>query len=546
MRTEGYLSLVLHAHLPFIRHPEHPDFLEEDWLYEATTETYIPLLLMMKRLQEEQIPCQLTMSLTPPLCEMLADPLLQARYKTRLENLIELAQKEQDKQKGTSFQDASRHLLKHLQETHIAYTQWWQQDLLKAFRTFQDNGYLNIITCAATHGYLPLMATDEARRAQIKIGIENYKHHFGQAPQGIWLPECAYAPGLDKVLAELGIQYFFIESHGLLKGSPIPQMGTARPICTPNGVIAFGRDQSCSRQVWSADEGYPGDSCYREFYRDLGYDLPEEELGSYRHPDGIRRNLGLKYHRITGKVDLSQKQPYVPNWAKEKTKEHAAHFLKTQERNVQHLHAALGHKPHLTAPYDAELFGHWWYEGPSFLEQVFRQAANHPKIQLITPKQYLSKEPSIQVIEPAFSSWGANGYYHVWLNETNDWIYPHLHHAEEEMIALAKHFETPNKLEERALNQAARELVLAQSSDWAFIMTMQTTVPYAERRTREHLSRFHQLAQQLYSSSIDLKNLQDLEYKDNIFAQIDFRYYHPEQVIHPGKGTASYTAIPNS
>jgi 1,4-alpha-glucan branching enzyme len=542
MKPIGYLSIVLHAHLPFVRHPEYPDFLEEDWLYEAMTETYIPLLQMMERLQHDRVPFALTMSMTPPLCEMLADKLLQDRYIARLERLIELAARQAHKHKGTPFQDAARHAHKELLEVHHDYTTRWKRNLLGAFARLQDESGLAIVTCAATHGFLPLMATDEARRAQIEIGCNNYKRHFGRAPRGIWLPECAYLPGMELLLDDAGIQYTFLESHGLLDGRPKPRLGTARPVCTPIGVMAFGRDQECSHQVWSAEEGYPGDPLYREFYRDLGYDLSEEELGASRHPDGIRRNLGIKYHRITGKVDLSKKEPYVPTWARERAALHAGDFLRNRRRQCAYLRQQNGVTPHLTAPYDAELFGHWWFEGPLWLEFLFRKAAfDQNELVLITPEDYLEREQKHQMLQPSLSSWGANGYYGVWLNHTNEWIYPHLHHAEERMVEATRRITQPTPLQKRILAQMARELVLAQSSDWAFIMTMQTTVPYAEKRTREHIHRFHLLYEQLPLPQ-DLALLEDIESKDNLFPEIDYKLYHPNGVKHHGAGSAVWTA----
>ena len=208
MSLQGYLSIVLHAHLPFIRHPEYPDFLEEDWLFEAMTETYIPLLRMMQRLNDDHIRFRLTMSLTPPLCEMLADPLLQERYVSHIDRLSELAELQRREKMGTPFQDAATAQADELLETKRLFEQVWNRQLLPVFRKFQDQGDLEIITCGATHGFLPLMATDEARRAQISIAVANYKKHFGRAPRGIWLPECAFVPGIDALLAENGISFF--------------------------------------------------------------------------------------------------------------------------------------------------------------------------------------------------------------------------------------------------------------------------------------------------------------------------------------------------
>jgi 1,4-alpha-glucan branching enzyme len=542
MNVQGYLSLVLHAHLPFVRHPEYPDFLEEDWLYEAITETYVPLLRMMDRLWRDGVDFRLTMSLTPPLCEMLADPLLNERYAARLESLLELARAQEIARAGTPFEAAAAHYVEELTEISQLYNERWGRRLLPVFRSFQDRGRLQILTCGATHGILPLMATDEARHAQIEAACRSYERHFGRRPEGIWLGECAYAPGLEDHLAASGLKFFFVETHGLTRGDPPARLGTARPVLTSAGVAAFARDLECSQQVWSAEVGYPGDPSYREFYRDLGYDLPYEEVRPYLHTDGVRRNVGIKFHRITGRVSLDRKAPYDPEAARRTAASHAAHFLSCRQAQVRYLRRALGVTPHLTAPYDAELYGHWWYEGPIFLEMLLRKAAcDQDEVVMITPGEYLRAERVHQEITPSISTWGAEGYFQVWLNARNDWIYRHLHRAEERMIELCGRFATPDALQRRALTQAARELLLAQSSDWAFIITTDTMVEYAIKRTRDHVARFTRLYEQLLAGEVDEAGLAELESRDSCFPDLDYRLWDPAALPARG-GSAVYTA----
>ncbi|MDR0723876.1 MAG: DUF1957 domain-containing protein [Endomicrobium sp.] len=281
-----------------------------------------------------------------------------------------------------------------------------------------------------------------------------------------------------------------------------------------------------AHQVWSAQTGYPGDPVYREFYRDLGYDLDYDYIKPYLHSDGIRRNMGIKYHRITGKVSLGDKQPYVPQWAKNKTAEHAGNFLFNRIKQVEHLFEVLDRKPLVVSMYDAELFGHWWFEGPYFINYLFRKIHYDQNIiKPITPSEYLNKFPVNQVVDIAASSWGDKGYYEVWLNGSNDYIYRHLHKAQDRMTELANKFPNANGVLERALKQSARELLLAQSSDWAFIMTTGTMVEYAVKRTQEHLISFTNLYSQISSNSLNEQYLQNLEQKNNIFPDIDYKTY---------------------
>ncbi|MFH0940607.1 MAG: 1,4-alpha-glucan branching protein domain-containing protein [Candidatus Omnitrophota bacterium] len=522
---KGYLCLVLHGHLPYVRHPEHEDFLEEDWLYEAITETYIPLIAMFERLAHDKIDFRMTMSITPTLASMLTDDLLQQRYLRHLNRLIELAHKEVERTRWMQgFQELAVMYLNMFITARELFERY-HRNLVSAFKRFQDAGNLEIITCGATHGYFPLMDVAKASvRAQVKVAVANYEKNFGRKPKGIWLSECGYYPGDDEILKENGIKFFFVDSHGILHGTPRPKYGVFAPVYCKSGVAAFGRDTESSKQVWSSVEGYPGDYYYREFYRDIGFDLEYEYIKPYILPDGVRINTGIKYFRITGTSD--EKMPYEPHMAREKAAFHAGNFMFNREKQVEYLYDALGRKPIIISPYDAELYGHWWFEGPMWLEFLIRKITCDQKtIKLVTPSEYLAENPRNQVLTPSMSSWGWKGYSEVWLQGSNDWIYRHLHKASSVMTAMVKQSPNTNGLKKRALNQALRELLLAQSSDWAFIVATGTHVSYAQRRTKDHLLRFFKLSEDISSDSIDEEFLKELEYKDNIFPEIDYRVH---------------------
>lgn len=522
---QGYLLMVLHAHLPFVRHPEEPVFLEESWLFEAITETYIPILERLERMHRDGVSAQVTMNWSPPLCEMLADPLLQGRYRHHLERLLDLAEQETWYKRDTEFQEAAIMYRDHFRFCLTALDRW-NGNIVAWARHVADLGMLEPITCGATHGFLPLMETREAQRAQIAVAVANFHKHFGRQPRGIWLPECGYTPGLEDLLKEQGIRYFFVDTHGLYYGTPRPRYGVYAPTYTRSGVAAFARDVESSRQVWSQEVGYPGDPSYREFYRDLGYDGEYDLIKPYLHPDGIRRNLGLKYHRVTGKVGLHQKRAYSPSAAFAKAMEHGKDFHFNRVHQIDWLGNLLGDRPPaIVSPYDAELFGHWWYEGPQFIESVLRACAEHDQIGAISAGNYLDEFPINQVVTPSASTWGDSGYNGVWLNPTNDWIYRHYHVAEQRMRQMARYHHTANGLARRALNQMARELLLAQSSDWAFIMTTGTSPGYATRRVRDHIARFTGLFDMLTQNRLDEGAIAGIEWRDSIFQEIDFRIY---------------------
>jgi 1,4-alpha-glucan branching enzyme len=532
---QGYLSLVLHAHLPFVRHPEHEKFLEESWLFEAVTETYIPLIQLLENWQHDGIDARLTLSLSPTLCTMLGDSLLRARYERHLNGLIALAEKEIHR---THWDRAFRELAwMYHHKFSIARETWryYEGNLVSAFKKFQDENRIEIITTGATHGLLPLLANHPPSiRAQILTARDHYRSCFGRDPRGIWLPECAYVSGVEEFVQEANIRWFILDTHGVLHARPRPRYGTFAPIFTPNGIAAFGRDFDSSRQVWSKHEGYPGDVRYRDFYRDVGFDLDFDYVRPHLPSPQNRGFTGMKYYRITG--GAGPKEIYQRDIALQAASEHATHFLNERAAQIQKLEGLLNRPPIVVAPYDAELFGHWWYEGLEFLDFFARKMFNERKnISLITPGEYLNRHPTNQIAAPSASSWGEEGYLRAWLNETNEWIYPHLQVAQERMSRLAKKFSklaapgkkmTPaNEFKIHALKQAARELLLAQASDWPFILRAGTSPDYARRRVKDHLLRFIALHDQLTATGVDEKWLAEVESRDNIFPGVDWNYW---------------------
>ena len=522
---KGYLCLVLHGHLPYVRHPEHENFLEEDWLYEGITETYVPLISVFEKLLEDKVDFRMTMTLSPTLISMLSDPLLQERYSRHLNKLIELAHREIERTTWQPrFQNLAIMYLNNFCKVREIFEKY-NHNLVNAFKNFQDLGKIEIVTCGATHGYFPLMdVSRESVRAQVKVAASHYESIFGRRPKGIWLPECGYHPGHDEILKEAGLRYFFTDAHGVLHGTPRPKYGVFAPVyCKGTGVACFSRDLESSKQVWSSIEGYPGDYNYREFYRDIGFDLEFDYIKPYIHPDGIRINTGIKYYRISGS---GQKEPYIPQWAKDRAAEHAGNFLFNRQKQIEYLYDLMQKKPIIVSPYDAELFGHWWYEGVMWLDFLIRKiACDQDEIRLTTASEYLAENPRNQVITPSLSSWGWKGYSEMWIQGSNDWIYRHLHAASERMTELSRSFVNAEGLLRRALNQALRELLLAQSSDWAFIMGTGTHTSYAIKRTKDHLLRFTRLYEDIKSGSVDDTWLSDIEYKDNVFPNIDYRVH---------------------
>lgn len=527
---KGYLCIVLHAHLPFIKHPEHEYFLEENWLFEAITESYIPLIEMFTRLLNEEIDFRITISLSPTLIEMLNDSLLRERYKRHLNILIDLSEKEiRRTKKDIKFQPLAKMYNKKFKKTYYLFEEVYKRDLVSVFKGLSETGKIEMISSSGTHAFLPILSKyPPAVEAQIKIGVNFYREIFKKNPKGMWLPECGYEPGFDNYIKNEGIKFIFLERHGITGAIPPPRLSVYVPVICPSGIFAFGRDNESSQQVWSSIYGYPGDFNYRDFYRDIGYDVEDEHVKCFNNLFGAKTFTGIKYYRITGNTD--KKEPYVVERAIEKAYEHATDFIDKREIQIDYLFRTLNIKPIVTAMYDAELFGHWWFEGPEWLYFLLKFIDKKSQnFKTITPSEYITmcrnKAEYVQFCKPSMSSWGHRGFNEVWVNEFNDYVYPHILKATERMIYLAEKKFDAHGIEKRALNQAARELILSQQSDWAFMMKTGNASEYAKRRLTEHLNRFSYLYTAIISENISKKELKKIEDKDSIFKDIDFRYF---------------------
>ncbi|MBP1993575.1 1,4-alpha-glucan branching protein domain-containing protein [Paenibacillus eucommiae] len=534
---KGYLALVLHAHLPYIRHQHRHDQLEEHWFYAAMTETYLPLLEVFERLTLDKIDFRLTLSLSPTLLSLFSDTLMRERYHKHLSRLIELAGKEQQRlRKDPQLLPLAVRYQNRFIELQTLFEKC-EGNLVGQFKHYQEKGVIEIITSAASYGYLPYMKTEEAIQAQIATAVRDYERHFQCSPKGIWLPECGYTPGIDRIMKPYGIEYCFSDSTAVAYASPRPNREQYAPLMTPYGVSVFPADPESSSQVWSTVHGYPGDYHYREYYKDIGWDLGSDNAEEWSYirpyvlPDQNRVNTGIKYYRITGKG--SHNEPYEPESALQKAAGHAGHFLHNRQSQIEYWRRNLDRKPIINIPFDAELLGHWWYEGPIWLETLCRQIfTEQHTLKMITPSEYLREYPVADVGIVTESSWCRNEASKAPLQGNHDELYRHLHQAEERMIQLSTRYEhlsikqvmnTSQLI--RALNQAGRELLLAQSGDWAFIVDNPAAAEHAVNRCKEHLGCFHLLCDQIDRTLIDEQQLADLEQQDDCFPAIDYRDY---------------------
>jgi 1,4-alpha-glucan branching enzyme len=549
MSKIGAFTFVLHSHMPYARQAGRWPHGEE-WIHEATAETYIPLLDALYDVHEAGIPARLTITLTPILLEQLADEDVRANLLVFLEEKIEAAS-EDIVRFSDSGEDQYQSLAVFYRGFYAgvrkSFLQRYSQDLVGAFRRLQELGVIDIVTCAATHGYLPLFDQDESIHLQLRTAVESYQRHFGCKPSAIWLPECAYRPGyiteddreragLETFLSKYGIDLFFTETHmieggnpvGVAAGNAIGPYGaitrrylvpfakvkpeepatTYQPyyVSTPE-VAVIGRNNRTGSQVWSADWGYPGEFDYREFHK----------------KDGVS---GMQYWRVTGaRVDLHEKDAYRPDWAEYKVKQHADHFAKLVETLLEDYAAESGQYGIITANYDTELFGHWWFEGVDWLREVLIRLARSEVVELTTAPAFIRAHPPKTVLHLPEGSWGAGGTHFVWQNADTQWMWPIIHAAERRMKEAVEGHPGARGAARQVLDQAARELLLLQSSDWPFLVTTGQAREYAIQRFRQHVDRFEALLDSIEGGEPDGELAKTLWEKDKVFPEIDYAWY---------------------
>jgi len=528
------LNFIFNAHLPFVRHPEYPKFLEEDWLYEAMNESYLPLLRMMYRLKNDKVPFRLTFSLSPTLCSMLTDELLNERFVEYLDQHIELGDKEIERLKDDPEKKALAETFKNEIVLNKAFYQnECQGNILCAFNELSNDGLLELITTTATHAYLPVYKDYPiAVNAQIETGVLEHSRHFDKMSDGFWLPECGYYNGLENMLKRHNISWVSLASHSLILSADEPERGSYSPIRCPNGLYCFIRDANLASLVWSPTEGYPADACYRDFYRDIGFDLQWDYIKPYVHEPEVRSFTGFKYYAVTG--DTADKVVYDMKKASERAASHAKNFIYHVQSRTNSLKSLIDMDPVYTVSFDAELFGHWWYEGVQWIEDLVRLVAETDDVSLITPMDFIKTKPIVQTMNPAQSSWGVGGYSSVWVDNTsNAWLYRHIFKALERMTELAERFPAQKSLKQRFLNQAARETLLLMASDWPFIIHNQTSAEYARKRVEGHIENLNLVYDNMCKNAVNTEWLVKAEKRDNLFKHLDYNIMNKNHLNEP-------------
>lgn len=542
--------VMLHSHLPYVlNHGRWPH--GSDWICEAAIDTYLPLIEKFRALDAMNIAAPVTVGFTPILANQLEHPTFVRELEAYFDQRFAFC----DEAPASLESTGDGHLLplvdfwrSRLVRLRLLFHEIGR-DIPREFRRLQDAERIEITSSAATHGFLPMLARDESIRLQLALGAAEHVRIFGRQAEGCWVPECAYRPpgewaplgrapidrvGTEAHVAWAGFRYFFVDSHMARAGNPLELYGERfdgvvrhvpmsdanalhQPSHTPyeayqvtdetsvRQVAAFVRDPRSSAQVWSRHGGYPGAPAYLEFHK-------------------IRWPGGLKLWRVSEPgTDLGGKAPYEPEAARSQAQAHAGHFARLLDRvSVAQLEKG-GNV--IVAPFDAELFGHWWFEGPDFLGDLYAQLPDYSELRAMTAGGHLDAQAPASALRLAEGSWGANGDFSMWNGPLVAWTWPVIWEIEEKFWSLA-----PRALDEERtheiLAQAARSMLLLQSSDWQFIISTGEVEDYAIRRFNGHAEDCRNLLNALEQvlgggdMAAAIRLTKELQARDDVFREI--------------------------
>ncbi len=521
--TKLSINMVLQGHLPFVKEPGYPQFLEETWFFEGLSETYIPLAQMLLRLQAKGIKSHVTLSLSATLIGMMQDELLQDRYIAYLDTLINLGERELVRLDGQGqIYELAKSYHDRYCELRGFFVDTISRDLIKVYRQLFDAGIVNLITTAATHAYLPLFqGHPRAVSAQVEEGLVAFEEAFAIRPTAFWLPECGFYPGLEKILREKKLKYTYVAAHSLLFGSADLPNGLYEPVKDPkSGMVFFPRHYAASQDIWDQSTGYPSDPAYREFYRDIGFSLDMDYLSTEEYPLPGRIFTGYKYYSITD-LETNAKELYNPELAQKRIVENVDNFIYRRRQERRSFPASYNGAPIMTVALNADLFGHWWHEGIMWLETFIMRMQEQKDLMLCTAEEYIKLFPAKTTGLPSLSSWEQGGYSESWLSDNTQGLYPYLFAYIEDVSACMDRYPATQNIKKRILDQLIRELLMSMGSDWLFLLGSGAYQNFALKQIQEHLENMRAIIDGICQGSLQVNWILELNKRHSVLPNID-------------------------
>ena len=524
--AEKKLVLVLKSTSEYIKYSgaEAKKYLPQlNRFFESMNSTYLPLLDMCERLENENVPFKFGLVLSPVVCTLFDDAEIQNQYLSWLDNRIEVGRKELEKSSySAEITDNVRRCLSYNQKAKEIYTRC-KGKLNKKFLEFHKKGLIELLATCGTDAFLPhYNDIPEVVNAQIETGFFSYKAFFGEVPDGFWLPELGYYPGSEAFIRQYGFNYTILDSRSFLFSENTPEKGIFSPARFENSLVAFCRDNSTDSLIFDEDEGYANNPLFLETKRDIGFELSQEELLPYFGKDSPRYSLGYRYWARSE----DEKTVYNQEKAGQKASEFAEDFLSKKTELLNTAASLLPDEKNvsLLVTLDLDTFRTEWAEGLFWIENLFRKVSSFG-VSFELARNLIENQYSLQRIKPCYGSNTPLGYGEELLSSKNNWMMRYVRKASERMVDLSDRFPDDTGLKARLLNLGAKELLMAQSSGWAKMIEDDDFPEYAEMRFKQSINDFTAVFDALGSKTVSTEWLTNLENAHQIFPWMNYKIF---------------------
>ena len=521
------LSLVIKANQDFIRHSEEDIKSNAQVLnsfYEAISNVYIPLLEMIERLEADNISYRFALVLPPILCNMLSDTVLQDEYIKWLDKRNDLGKKEL--RRNSDNEEICKIITKTIEtnkKRKADFVEKYNKNLIPVFADYMAKGYIELLGTCGTDIFMPHYADlKEIISAQIESGLHAYRQYFGVMPEGFWLPEMGYTPGIEKLIRAYGYTYTILDSRSVLFAETVPKAGIFYPCRTENSLVIFARNRVIDSELFG-ENGIIYSECYRNMNRDIGYELPMEKLTPLMDKDGIRYSTGFKYWNRCFK---DSGHLYSEECALKQAQKDAENFVQKRLNTLTKAEELLPDYNFVSevCTLDISKFRSTWCESILWLEEVIRKASD-AGLSLLSCDRMCDEQYNLEKVEPYFSAGIGQGYGENLLSSKNCWMMRYVRKSCERMIDLAGRFPMDTGLKTRLLNLGAKELMLAQNSSLAKKINRSEFPQFAEKRFKESIAAFTAVFDSLGSNTVSTEWLTKLEAKDSIFPWMNYRIF---------------------
>lgn len=522
------LSFIVKFTQDFIRYSE--DEIQSNIpvlndFFNSISNEYIPFLWMLEKLEKDNVPCKIGLVFPPVLCSMLSSKTLQEKYIEYLDKCIALGELEVDRNaKDKDVLKNVNEILENYKLLKLDFEDKFSKKLIPAFLNYVHKGMVEILGTCGTDIFLPHYADLGAVvSAQIESGLYSYRKYFGQIPEGFWLPEKGYCEGLEQFIKPYGYTYTVLDSRSFMLASKTPTSGIFCPVRSSNSLVLFADDGEVDEDLYG-ENGIVYSEHFRNENRDIGFDLPQDDLSIILEDCQCRFATGYKYWNRN--FNDEENCVYHHEEAVNVVEAAAEKFIESRIERLTKAQKHLSDKNSISilCTFDAKKLFESWHEGFEFLNALIR-IADKKGCDLEFCSKLFDKPYELEKVQPYCSAGIGAGYGENLISSRNCWMIRYVRKASERMVDLVDRFPNDTGLKTRLLNLGAKELMLAQSANLAKMIDSNDYPEFAKKRFTESIEAFTEVFDSLGSNVVSTEWLTKTEVKDNIFSWMNYRIF---------------------